>query len=525
MRSFGLIPKPNNLTELGGYFKIPSTFSIAYSAVTEGEALYFHDFVQNKIGIACEINTESTQGNISLDLVPKRGAGTETYQLKIDPREITIRAASKAGIFYGLQTFIQLLLHFEPGQQIPCLNIEDGPWYSWRGFMLDEARHYQGKDQVKRLLNIMAHYKMNVFHWHLTDDQGWRIEIKEYPRLTEIGAHRPGTNYSFFNKMHNSIPHSGFYTQEDISEIVAYAAKRHIKIVPEIDLPGHSLAALAAYPEFSCRWESLAPATGPGIYKDIYCVGKETTFEFLEKVFQEVLFLFPSEFVHIGGDEIPKKRWKECPDCQSRANDLGIYPQDLQIYFINRMVKYLKSQGKRVIGWSEVLQEGVDDNIIIQSWLPRPREIVRSIQSKKNLIVSLMTATYLDQTYQFIPLEKAYSFNPKAKGVSLEEDRDQILGIEAPLWSEFVWNSARLEYQTFPRLFAYAETGWTNPDQKDYPDFEKRLKTHLPRLDALGIKYAPQADWNPPFWKIILGIFSVANAKNLISTGKADFPV
>ena len=524
MRRFSLIPKPNNITELGGHFEIPSQLSIACSVKTEFEALDFQDFVQDKIGISCQINTESPQGNITLDLVPEQGAGTEAYQLQIDPKAITITAISKAGIFYGLQTFIQLLFHFESEGQIPCLKIEDGPRYSWRGFMLDEARHFQGKDQVKRLLNIMAHYKMNVFHWHLTDDQGWRIEIKEYPRLTEIGAVRPGTSYSFFNKKHNNIPHSGFYTQEDISEIVAYAAERHITIVPEIDLPGHSHAALAAYPEFSCTKKSFSPATGPGIYKDIFCVGKEATFKFLEKVFHEVLLLFPSEFVHIGGDESPKNRWKECPDCQSRANDLGIDSQDLQVYFTNRMVKYLKSQGKRVIGWSEVFQEGVDHDVIIQSWLPRSREIIRAVQDKKKLIVSLMTATYLDQTYQFIPLEKAYSFNPMGKGLS-HEDREQVLGIEAPLWTEFVWNSARLDYQTFPRLFAYAETGWTITDQKNYPDFEKRLRTHLPRLDDQGFKYAPPTDWNPPFWKNIQGIFSVVKAKNLISTGKADFPV
>ena len=524
MKNIGLIPKPHNIIELCGHFKIPSKLSIACSIKTEREAHNFHSTIQDKIGIACEINTGSSPGNITLDLVPERGAGTEAYQLQIDPQGITIRSTSKAGIFYGLQTFIQLLFHYEHERQIPCLEINDSPRYSWRGFMLDEARHFQGKDQVKRPLNIMAHYKMNVFHWHLTDDQGWRIEIKGHPRLTEVGAHRPGTNYSFFSKKHNSIPHSGFYTQKDISEIVAYAAERHITIVPEIDIPGHSLAALAAYPEFSCTRESFTPATGPGKYKDVYCVGKETTFKFLENVFQEVLLLFPSEFVHIGGDESPKRRWKDCPECQSRANALGIDSQDLQIYFTNRMVEFIKSHGNHVIGWSEVLQPGLVDDVIIQYWLPRPREIVKAVQGRNKFIVSLMTTTYLDQTYKLIPLEKAYSFNPIVKGLP-QENREQILGIEAPLWSEFVWNSARLDYQTFPRLFAYAETGWTDPDQKDYPDFEKRLRTHLPRLDVQGIKYAPQTDWNPPFWKKTLGMLSVVKAKNLTSTGKADFPV
>lgn len=523
MKDIGLIPKPRILVRLDGHFTIPTLFTVAYSTRTATAAQILQEQIHKKIGIPCQLNPGSSGGNIKLDLSREQRLGNETYQLIINRQGITISAASRAGIFYGLQTLMQLMLHFETESQIPCLEIEDGPQYSWRGFMLDEARHFHGKDQTKRLLDIMAHYKMNIFHWHLADDQGWRVEIKRYPRLTKTGAVRPGTSYSFFNKKHNGIPHSGFYTQDDIAEIVAYAAERHITIVPEIDIPGHSLAALAAYPEFSCTGNSLTPATGPGIYSDIYCVGKEKTFEFLENIFQEILSLFPAQYIHFGGDETPIKRWKACPDCQNRAKNLGIDLKDLQVYFTNRMAEYLFSQGKQVIGWSEVLHPRLVDDIIVQAWLPRPGEVIQTAQNKRKLIVSLMTATYLDQTYPFIPLKKAYLFNPLEKGLS-QEDSQQILGIEAPLWSEYVWNSSRLDYQVFPRLLAYAETGWTSPGQKDYSDFEERLISHLPWLNAQGIKYAPPEDWNPAPWKKVLSPFSVVKAKNQTSTGISIFP-
>jgi hexosaminidase len=316
-----------------------------------------------------------------------------------------VEASTPMGILYSIQSLRQLLpveteKHrlVQTDRRIAYLAITDQPRFSWRGFMLDEGRHFQGKETVLLTLDLMALQKLNIMHWHLTDDQGWRIEIKAYPRLTEIGSYRPGTSQSMLGPKHNAIPHHGFYIQNEVREIVAYAAERHITIVPEIEIPGHSTAALASYPELSCTGGPFEVATHFGIFPDIYCAGKAATFTFLQNVLTEVLDLFPSPYIHIGGDEAPKKHWKDCPDCQNRIREVGLKDgHTLQIWFTNRIATYLDSQGRRAVGWNEILQDGLSINILVQYWIRNRRKLIEAIQiGKRAAIMSSYIDTYLD---------------------------------------------------------------------------------------------------------------------------------
>jgi hexosaminidase len=402
--------------------------------------------------------------------------------------------------------------------RIPCLVIEDWPRFRWRGFMFDEGRHFHGKQTVRQLLDLMALHKLNVFHWHLTEDQGWRIEIKKYPRLTEVGARRAGTNKTILGKRHDGIPHGGFYTQEEIREIVAYAAERHITVVPEIEIPGHSLAALAAYPELSCTGGPFEVATHFGIFPDIYCAGKESTFTFLQDVLDEMMQLFPSPYIHIGGDEAPKKRWIACPDCQRRIREQGLEDEHaLQVYITNRIGKYLESKGRRLMGWNQILEPGLSKDAVVQYWFGDQKKLVEAIKiERRKVVMSTYLDTYLDHSYSLMPLSRAYRYDPVPPGFSAE-DEACILGLEFPLWTEWVPTRARLDYQAFPRLTAMAETGWTPKEQKDYTDFRKRLEGFLERLDRLGIGYAPLKDVEPGWLAKKFGIFTIAQPQRKVA--------
>jgi hexosaminidase len=412
---------------------------------------------------------------------------------------VTIAAPGTAGVFYGIQSLRQLLpIEIEerrlvPGisWNIPCLEITDAPRFAWRGFMLDEGRHFQGKEAILRILGLMALQKLNIFHWHLTDDQGWRIEIKKYPRLTAIGSHRPGTRNGYTGGKHNGVPHGGFYTQAEIREIVAYATKRHITIVPEVEMPGHALAALASYPELSCSGGPFEVATHFGIFPDIFCAGKEATFTFLQDILDELMEIFPSLYVHIGGDEAPKKRWKDCLDCQRRIQEEHLKDEHaLQVYFTNRISAYLESKGRHAVGWNEILQDGLAESAVVQFWARGRKRLLEAIRSdQRATVMSPCISTYLDYPYKLIPLSRVYRFKPVPAGLS-EAATTAILGVESPLWTERVPSRARLDYQVFPRLTALAETGWTPRHRKSLPDFRRRLERFLVRLDKLGVGHA-----------------------------------
>ncbi|HTX92368.1 MAG TPA: beta-N-acetylhexosaminidase, partial [Anaerolineales bacterium] len=420
-----IIPLPSKI-ELGDdAFPLTPETGILTDAPNRWNADYLHDLLSPSTGFPLRIRTggRAATNVIRLRLNDSLGfLGREGYRLTTSPELISIEAPETAGVFYGIQSLRQLLpVEIESRQalaeddwKVPGLAITDEPRFAWRGFMLDEGRHFQGKETVLLTLDLMALQKLNVLHWHLTEDQGWRIEIKKYPRLTEVGSQRAGTSSTITGPEHDHVPHGGFYTQEEIREIVKYAADRHITIVPEIEMPGHALAALAAYPELSCTGGPFEVATHFGIFQDIYCAGKEATFTFLQDVLDEVMDLFPSPYIHIGGDEAPKKRWENCPDCQRRIEEKGLKDEHaLQVYMTNRIAAYLDSKGRRVVGWNEILQDRLVPTAIVQFWVRGRENLIKALrQDHRQTIMSTYLDAYLDHSYDLMPLSRAYNFEP-----------------------------------------------------------------------------------------------------------------
>lgn len=436
--------------------------------------------------------------------------GAEGYQLVVTPARVVVRAREPQGLFYGVQSLLQLL----PPQKgktgrpviLPAVTITDRPFFAWRGLHLDVGRHFFPVDFIKQTIDRMALHKLNTFHWHLTEDQGWRIEIKKYPKLTEVGAWREGTlvGHSWDKPARiDSQRYGGYYTQEQIREVVAYAHARQVTIVPEIDVPGHSLAALAAYPELSCTGGPFKVAPTWGVFDDVYCAGNEATFRFLADVFSEVADLFPGEVIHIGGDECPKTRWKACARCQARMKAEGLKDEhELQSYFIKRIQGVLAAKGKRVIGWDEILEGGLAPGAAVMSW----RGVQGGVAAAKQQHDVVMTPNapyYLDH-YQGNPLDeplafrgyntlrKVYDFNPLPVALTPAEAR-YIKGVQANLWTEYVATPQHAAYMLFPRLAALAETAWSAPANKDWSSFAHRLDALYRRYDVLGIPYARSA--------------------------------
>ncbi len=508
-----IIPLPSQIEMRSGIFRLTSRTVILTDPPNRWNAGYLQTFLSAPTGFPLPVGTseQAGQDSIRLHLDPGLAAlGREGYRLTVSPTQVTVEAPETTGVFYGLQSLRQLLpIQIEERHpvsgvdwQVACLVITDRPRFTWRGFMLDEGRHFQGRDTVLQTLDLMALHKLNVFHWHLTEDQGWRIEIKKYPRLTEIGSRRLGTRNAFTGGKHDGIPHGGFYSQAEIREIVAYAAERHITIVPEVEMPGHSLAALAAYPGLSCTGGPFEVATHFGIYPDIYCAGKESVFTFIKYVLDEVLDVFPSPYIHIGGDEAPKKRWKNCPDCQRRIHAEGLKDAHaLQVYFTNRIAAYLDSKGRHTIGWNEILQAGLAESAVVQYWVGGRQRILKAIQTeRRKIVMSYCLKTYLDYPYNLIPLRRIYRYEPVPAGMD-ETDAASILGVESPLWTEWVPTRQRLYFQVYPRLTALAETGWTPKDLKSLPDFLRRLENFLARLDLLGVRHASLREAEPSVLK------------------------
>ena len=404
-----ILPLPVKIEMHPGEFQLTGDTVLCTDEANRGNASYLRELFAAPTGFPLPIRPNTgASDSLSLRINPDLAQlGKEGYHLLVSPQSVILEAPTPTGVFYALQTLRQLLpASIERRQHIPgeswriaAVEIHDWPRFSWRGFMLDEGRHFQGKETVLQTLELMALHKLSVFHWHLTEDQGWRIQINAYPRLTEVGSVRAGTSRSFAGK-HDGIPHGGFYTQEDIRQIVAYAAARHITIVPEIELPGHSLAALAAYPELSCTGGPFEVATHFGVYADIYCAGKETVFTFLQNVLDEMLDLFPSSYIHIGGDEAPKKRWKACSDCQKRMQEQGLKDEHtLQVYFTNRILAYLARRGRHAVGWNQILDAGLAADAVVQYWLGNRKRLLQAIQDEQRKeVMSTYLEAYLDHS-------------------------------------------------------------------------------------------------------------------------------
>ncbi len=507
-----IIPQPKEL-KFGRYsFKLDQNTVIAYQEKSlKDMSGYFSDLLISTFGITLKtmaFDDAPATNTIVLRLAAeiKEGIGEEGYVLIVKEGNVIIRAKTQSGLFYGIQSLYQLLLtgeKVEDGTEIsiviPALEIFDEPRFSYRGMHLDVARHMFPVEFIKKYIDLLALYKFNTFHWHLTEDQGWRIEIKKYPELTEIGSMRKETLIGHGGKQpfkYDGEPYGGYYTQDEIKEIVDYAAKRQITVIPEIEMPGHSLAALATYPDLACTPGPFEVATRWGVFEDIYCT-KEETFEFLENVLLEVMELFPSEYIHIGGDEAPKARWKECPVCQEVIQKEGLKDEhELQSYFIQRMEKFLNSHGRKIIGWDEILEGGLAPNATVMSWRGTEGGIAAAKQGH-DAIMTPGSHCYFDH-YQsksdteplaiggYITLEKLYSYDPVPDTLTPEE-ANHILGAQGNVWTEYMKTPEHVEYMVLPRLAALSEVNWS--DKKDWNRFKNKMDYHFRIYDDLGYNY------------------------------------
>ena len=501
-QGINVIPKPLSLVQNEGSFKVTKSTKF-YASTPEAKtiATFFASKIESSTGYDLAISEEEVSSNaIALLIDNSLEVNDEGYTLDATDKLVSIKAKTAKGLFYGMQTLMQLL----PAEiesttvvngiawTLPCVTIKDEPRFAYRGIMLDPCRHFIPVENIKKQLDVLALFKINQFHWHLTEDQGWRIEIKKYPKLTEIGSKRidgEGTEYG------------GFYTQEQIKEVVAYASERFINVIPEIELPGHALAAISAYPELSCKSDSLSPRIIWGVEEDVYCAGKEETFKFLEDVISEVVTLFPGEYFHIGGDECPKVRWEKCPLCQKRMRENKLKNEhELQSYFVQRIEKVLASHGKKMIGWDEILEGGLAPSATVMSWRGEDGGIAAASMDHDVIMTPGSNGMYLDH-YQgdskiepvaiggYTLLEKTYSYNPVPDTLVGLGKSNFVKGVQGNIWSEYMYTTDLMEYRIYPRILAVAEIGWTPLEGKDYKDFERRIDNALVRLDSHGINY------------------------------------
>ncbi len=510
---YPIIPQPQEIIPSTGNF-IFSDSVVIKTNDAGNEALYLKQYLKENYNITVQIVKDdlipsliNNPPTIKLELWPKADRAPlidESHMLDISERRITIGGANLSGIFYGIQSLIQLLpVKTDKKITAPCLRINDSPKYTWRGMHLDCSRHFFTKEEVKKYIDYLAMYKLNTFHWHLTDDQGWRIEIKQYPLLTKISSQRKQTLIGKPSKKnkYDKKPYGGYYTQEEIKEVVAYAASRHITVVPEIEMPGHALAALAAYPQYSCKNGKYEVGDTWGVYDDVFCPGNDSTYTFLENILSEVIELFPSNYIHIGGDECVKERWKTCAKCQKRIKEEGIKGEHgLQSYFITRMEKFVNSKQKQIIGWDEILEGGLAPNAAVMSWRGTEGGIIAAKQ-QHYVVMSPGKPCYFDH-YQsknkskepiaiggFNPVDSVYNYNPTPSALSMNERR-YILGAQGNVWTEYITSFKKVEYMSMPRMAALSEALWLSPEKKNYKDFISRLKLHAKLLDRMKVNYA-----------------------------------
>ena len=454
------------------------------------EAEYVRSTIMDVFGLEIAISHSTREANLisinTNDSLSNSKGNPEYYELSITPDHILINAGSSDGVFWAIQSLKQVFDQTDHqdgfAARVQGLKIIDHPKFKHRGLLLDCCRHFFSKDIIKKYIQLLAYYKMNVLHWHLTEDQGWRIEIDKYPKLTEKSAWRIEQNGELYG---------GFYTKEDIKEIVEYAERHHVTIIPEIELPGHSQAAIAAYPNLSCKNQPVEVANDWGVFKEIYCAGNDSTFQFLEDVLLEVMELFPSEYIHIGGDEAPKYRWEHCDKCQKRMASEGLKDEhELQSYFIQRIENFLNAHGRKLIGWDEILEGGLSKNATVQSWRGMEGGI-KAAESGHFAIMSPTSHCYIDYPLDAIDLERVYSFNPIPD--SLEADQKKfILGGEVNMWTEHVPDENNLDSKVFPRMLALSEVLWTGTDTSRFDDFQERIDDHFDILDSMNVAYGAE---------------------------------
>jgi len=502
-QEFALVPYPVKAEKLSKGFTITEATVIVSSKETWDYAQMLQNKISSHFGMTLTIKDESSRVKTNFirvwfnsDTLPS------SYRLESNPQYIEIYAGDRSGLFYGIITLCQLFPENPSDRNIPGIFIHDYPRFSWRGMHLDCSRHFFTTDEIRKYLDYMSLYKMNVFHWHLTDDQGWRPEIKKYPLLTQISSQRketligrPSANNCFDGK-----PYGGFYSQEEMKEIVAYAAARHITVVPEIEMPGHALAALAAYPHLSCTGGPFETGTSWGVFDDVFCAGNDETFRFLEDILTEICEIFPGPYIHIGGDECPKVRWEKCPRCQQRMKDENLKDEhELQSYFIQRIEKFLNAKGKKIIGWDEILEGGLAPNAAVMSW--RGTQGGKEAARMKHFVVMTPGHPCYFDHYQhsekdkeplaiggYNPLEDVYAYEPVPEELNTVE-ASYILGAQGNVWTEYIPVFSHVEYMALPRMAALSEVLWSPATLRNYDNFLQRLRIQIKQLDKSGVNY------------------------------------
>lgn len=511
VEQLGIVPLPREIAIGTGSYTLPGNIIIYAKSQDERNVAEFLTAYIHQLGYKVSVSDNSNEASIHFNTKGKSSGNPEAYQLVVNEDGVEITASAGPGLFYGMQTFVQLLPVTplkDKTISIPFVEIQDEPAFEWRGSMLDVCRHFFPVSFIKKYIDFLAAYKINTFHWHLTDDQGWRIEIKKYPKLTEISAFRKETLIGAQQMMKNpedfkydGTRYGGYYTQEQIKDIIAYAQKRYITIVPEIEMPGHTSAVLAAYPELACKPGDYEVATKWGVFEDIVCPTEET-FVFFENVLEEVVALFPGKYIHIGGDEAPKDRWRESARVKKIMKREGIEEVEMvQGWFNQRIEKFLNSKGKKLVGWDEILEGGITPNATVMSW----RGIEGGIEAAKHgndVVMSPTTHMYLDYGQNpephafleplmiccYLPIEKVYGFNPLPEALTKREQQ-HILGVQANLWTEYITTPNKVEYMLFPRLMAMSEVAWTPIEKRDFESFQRRISKQFPRLSVKDIHY------------------------------------
>lgn len=510
---YEIIPKPLDVNCKGdASFLLKDGVAVIYpenNQKMQDNAEFLVDYVEKQTGVKLTSHAGMpVDGAICLTL-DLSDDNAEAYKLIVNDKRVCISGASEAGVFYGIQTLRKSLpVAQDINVNLSAVDIYDKPRFAYRGAMLDVARHFYTVDEVKTFIDMLALHNINRFHWHLTDDQGWRIEIKKYPKLMSVASERKETVVGrWYSGIYDGKPYGGYYTQDELRDVIDYAAKRHITIIPEVDLPGHMQAALTAYPELGCTGGPYEVRTIWGVSQDVLCVGNDFTLQFVKDVLSEVADIFPSEYIHIGGDECPKVRWEKCPKCQERIKSLGLKSdakhtkeQRLQSYMIQEAAKYLKEKGKRIIGWTEILEGGLVPDATLMSWIGESGGIEAAHQHH-DVIMTPNTYLYFDY-YQskkvedeplaiggYLPIEKTYNYEPMPKELT-EEEQQYIKGVQANLWTEYIPVFSQVQYMVLPRLGAAAEVQWTDPSKKDYKDFLRRVPHLVAVYDCYGWNYA-----------------------------------